>query len=117
MVSIPVGTNGKWGQLLVEVHTAGNSVSGEGCALTATFWGMGGHCQSITVGDKQVGVAQPTGDDRCDQWASYRHPDGTVVYLAQAKTYRNSGLPSLAELPLTPEQLTALVVEPKFHLD
>jgi hypothetical protein len=118
MVSIPVGANGKWGKLLAEVHTAGNKVEGDGCALTATFWGMGGDCQLITVGDKQVGVAvRPTGDDRFDQWASYRHPDGTVVYVAQAKTYFMSGLPGLAELPLTPEQLAALVVDPKFRLD
>lgn len=117
MVSIPVGANGKWGRLLAEVHTAGNLVPGDGCALTAKFWGMGGECQLVTVGDKQVGVAiRPTGDDRFDQWAGYRHPDGTVVFIAQARMYQMAGLPELAGVPLTPQQLAELAADPKFHL-
>lgn len=118
MVSIPVGANGKWGHLLAEVHTAGNQVRGEGCDLTTKLWGMGGECELVTVGGKQVGVAiRPTGDNRFDQWAAYRHPDGTVVFIAQAKTYDMTGLTPLTTLPFTPEQLATLAMDPKFHLN
>src|ERR1041384_4783922 len=117
MVSVPVGAEGKWGHLLAEVHTAGNQVPGEGCDLTAQLWGMGGECSLVTVGDKQIGVTmKPTKDDRFDQWAAYRYPDGTVVFIAQARTYAYTGLPALANLPFTPQQLAELATDPKFHL-
>jgi hypothetical protein len=118
MVSIPIGANGKWGKLLAEVHTAGNQIPGEGCALTTQLWGMGGQCSLITVGGKDLGIATgPANNVQFDQWTSYRHPDGTIVYIAQAKTYNFSGLHSLTTLPLTPQQLAELAMDPKFHLN
>jgi hypothetical protein len=118
MVVVPVGANGKWGRVAVEVHTPGGRDEGEGCDLTAKFWGMGGQCELVPVGDKQVGVAvRPTSDERFDQWAGYRHPDGTVVFVGQAKSYFMTGLPATTELPFTPQQLAALAADPKFHLD
>ena len=117
MAAIPIGANGKWGQFVVEVTTPGNRSEGDGCALTTQFWNMGGDCQLVPVGDKQIGVVvRPTGDDRFDQWASYRHPDGTVVFVAQAKSYFMTGLPAATELPFTPQQLAGLAADPKFHV-
>ena len=57
-------------------------------------------------------------DDRIDQWAAYRYPDGTVVYTAQSRTGVNgpSSLKPLATLPLTVQQLAAMAVDPKLHL-
>jgi hypothetical protein len=117
MAAIPIGANGKWGQFVVQVTTPGNRFEGDGCALTTQFWNMGGDCQLVPVGDKQIGVVvRPTSDDRFDQWTSYRHPDGTVVFVAQAKSYFMTGLPATTELPFTPQQLAALAADSKFHL-
>jgi hypothetical protein len=78
--------------------------------------GMGGDCQVVTVGAVQVGVVvQPTGDDRFDQWAAYRHPDGVVVFVAQSLKH-DDGRPALTKLPLSVEQLAALAVSHRFHL-
>jgi hypothetical protein len=115
---LPVGGNGKWGRVAVEVHTPGNEDQDDGCALTARFWGLGGNCQLVSVGDRQIGVSQATAGDRADfdQWAGYRYPDGTVVFVAQATTYAMSGLPEITALPYTPQQLAALAMDPRFHL-
>lgn len=116
-VSIPIGAEGKWGQLMVQVVTAGNQLPDTGCGLTTQLWGLGGECSLVPVGGKELGVAiHPTGDTRFDQWAGYRHLDGTVVFIAQAKTYSRSGLPGLTNLPFTPQQLAELAMDPKFRL-
>ena len=89
------------------------------CALAQTFWGMRGHCIVDQVGPAKVGlVTAPVADDRIDQWAAYRHPDGTVVFVAQSRQAVNvpSSLPPLTTLPLTPHQLAIQAVNPKFHL-
>jgi hypothetical protein len=59
----------------------------------------------------------PGTDDRgFDQWAVYRHPDGTVVYVAQAKrSLVGQGTP-LTALPLMAEQLAGLAADERFHL-
>jgi hypothetical protein len=58
-----------------------------------------------TVGSVQVGVVvRPAGDDRFDQCAAYRHPDGVVVFVAQASTADDSR-PALTKLPFSAEQL------------
>jgi hypothetical protein len=64
-------------------------------------------------------VVKPAGDDRIDQWAAYRHADGTVVYAAQSRhaTFGGSDLRPLTELPLTVQQLAALAADPKFDLE
>lgn len=117
MVSIPIGANGKWGHFVVQVTTPGNRYEGDGCELTTKFWGMGGECQLVPADGEQIGVVmRPTGDDRLDQWAGYRHPDGTVVFVAQARSYFGTGLPGTTELPFTLQQLAALAADPKFHL-
>ena len=107
------------GRLLVEVHTKDNTLAKEPCALARQFWGMGGTCEQTTVGKAKVGVVvTPGSDQRLDQWAAYRYPDGTVVFVAQSRNATNaeSGMQPLAELPLTVPQLAALAADDRFHL-
>jgi hypothetical protein len=73
---------------------------------------MGGDCQVVTVGAVQVGVVvQPTGDDRFDQWAAYRHPDGVVVFVAQSLKHDDGRLavrPRSSPLPVVRGHRTGL---------
>ena len=74
---------------------------------------------SISAGLGMAVARDLKGDDnRIDQWAAYRYPDGTVVYVAQSRSAVNgdSNLQPLTTLPLTVPQLAALAVNPKFHL-
>jgi hypothetical protein len=105
------------GRLLVEVHTVGTQMPADPCLLAQQFWGMRGECQAVTVGTAQVGVVvRPATDKRLDQWAAYRHPDGVVVYVAQAVQIFGSDRPSLPALPFTVEQLASLATDQRFHL-
>jgi hypothetical protein len=99
------------GRLLAEVLTPGNSLPTEPCALTQSLWRMGGQCQVLTVSGQPVGVVvAPTGDPRVDQWVGFRHDDGTVVFIGQAKSvFGFDDRPSLAKLPFTPQQLAEIV--------
>jgi hypothetical protein len=105
------------GSLLAEVHTAGNTLPTEPCQLTWTLWGMQGDCQVVTVGTASVGVVvRSTGNDRrYDRWAAYRHPDGVVVYIAEAKEFDPSR-PALSDLPFSAQQLAEFAVADRFHL-
>jgi hypothetical protein len=117
LASVAVANGGGTGQLLADVFTPGNPLSGDSCVLTKQFWGMGGVCQVVSVGTAQVGVVvQPTGDRRLDQWAAFRHPDGTVVVVAQARQLIAGTAPPLAALPLSVPQLATLAVDERFHL-
>ncbi|KAA2254966.1 hypothetical protein F0L68_29795 [Solihabitans fulvus] len=113
------GDDSRVGELFTEVDTAGNNLPADLCLLAQKLWGMPGECQVVDVAGKPVGVVtKPTSDRKAfDQWAAYRHPDGTVVYVAQAREYANTGLTGLGELPLTVQQLAALATDPKFRLD
>ncbi|MGS2615632.1 hypothetical protein ACVCAH_14070 [Micromonospora sp. LZ34] len=104
------------GRLLVEVHTAGNTLAAEPCPLARQFWGMQGECEVVTVGATQVGVVvRPGHDDRFDQWAAYRHPDGVVVFVAQVADLGHERT-GLTTLPFSVPQLAALAVDERFHL-
>jgi hypothetical protein len=104
------------GRVLVEVHTAGNQLPSQPCELAQQFWGMQGDCQVETIGAAQVGVVvQPGLDDRFDQWAAYRHPDGVVVFVAQS-TMLSGDQPGLTELPFSVQQLAALALDERFQL-
>ncbi|MGX7824062.1 hypothetical protein ACTG9Q_03130 [Actinokineospora sp. 24-640] len=117
MAGMPVGANGRYGKLLMEVHTAGNNDPASPCALAKNFWGMGGKCEVRNVNGKKVGVvSQPTDDNRFDQWAAYRHADGTTVYAAQTRTYEGISNPPLLKQPLTLDQLAELVTTDRFAL-
>ncbi len=120
LASVAVAKDGGTGRLLVEVHTKGNGLPAEPCALAREFWGMGGDCRVVTVDGRKVGVAgRPGSDGGLDQWASYRHPDGIVVHVAQSRRDANAagGRAPLTTLPLTADQLAALAVDQRFHLE
>jgi hypothetical protein len=122
LASAAVSKGGRTGRLLAKVHTPGNGLpANDPCALARTFWGLRGDCQVVTVGTAKVGVVvkPPADDDRIDQWAAYRYPDGTVVYVAQSRnaTDDDSDLKPLTGLPLTVPQLAALATDAKFHLN
>ncbi|MEU4675668.1 hypothetical protein [Micromonospora sp. NPDC023737] len=117
MSSAALAQGDRTGRLLVETHTAGNELPSEPCALARGFWGMQGECQVVTVETAQVGVvARPTVDDRFDQWAAYRHPDGVVVFVAQGRTL-DANEPGLVTLPFSLRQLAGLAVDERFHLE
>lgn len=105
------------GRLLVEVHTTGNLLPSEPCVLARQFWGMGGRCEVVPVGAARVGVVvQPAEDDRLDQWAAYRHSDGTVVFVAQGSSL-GEGRDALPALPFSVPALAALAVDDRFRLE
>ena len=86
--SIPVQKDDRVGQLLVQSTTPDGKPAMDPCKLAQKFWGGTGTCTIVDVGGKKVGVVTTNGRGSYDQWAAYRHDDGTVVYLAQAKTER-----------------------------
>jgi hypothetical protein len=107
------------GKLWIQVETKGNNRRpGEACAAaTAEPYPVEGTCQVVDVGGKQVGVVTGGSEGDLEQGAFFRHADGTLVIVAQSRTYQNSGHPALAELPLTPQQLAAIAADPGFQLD
>ncbi len=111
-----VAKDGRTGRLLVEVHTPGNDLPAEPCALAVTFWGMSGDC---TVDPSGAGVVNAPGNDRVQQWAAYRHPGGVVVFVAQSRyaTFGEPGLEPLRDLPLPAGELAALAAGERFALD
>ena len=120
LATVATARAGGTGRLLAEVHTAGNGLPTGPCALARAFWSMGGDCQEVDSGGREVGVVvQPGADQRIDQWAAYRHPDGIVVYVAQSRfaTNGDTGLRPLTALPLSVPELAALAVNPRFHLE
>jgi hypothetical protein len=123
MATAQVTKAGGTGHLAVEVHAAGNAfTAATGCELTTQFWGMGGHCELVSVNGVQIGVVdRPGSDDRFDQWAAYRYPDGTVVFVAQGKVSQSMAetpavTQPLTDLPYTVDQLAALSMRPEFHV-
>lgn len=115
---VPVTKDGGAGQVSVMVVTPGDStLSGEGCAFADVLWDEAADCEDVTVAGGTVGLATGAEGSSFGQWAGYRHPDGTVVYVAQALVDDRSGLPPLTALPFTPEQLATLAVDPRFQLD
>ena len=79
---------------------------------------MTGDCKVVTVGKAKVGVMNGD-EDRIDQWAAYRHPDGIVVFVAQSRAATNgeAALKPLKDLPLSESELAALATDDRFHLN
>ena len=105
------------GELLATVFTPGGASTGEGCALTPVSWDTrSADCAEVTVGGKTVAVADvtPPPEDQLPpvQWAGYRHPDGTVVFVMQTAEVPRSGRPALDAMPMTAQQLAAIAVDP-----
>lgn len=124
----PVAKDGGVGLLFAQVHTPGHALPVELCAAAKTLWAgygpdgpidLGWQCQVVDVDSRQVGVISSHRGDmlRFDQWAVHRHPDGTVVFVAQAQELRGTGLPPLAGQPVTLEQLARLAIDPRFSLE
>ncbi|GGP49864.1 hypothetical protein [Saccharothrix coeruleofusca] len=113
------------GRLEIRVLTKGSTELGgaTGCAaaLRATYpvHGANSRCDTADVGGKQVALltANTPVQNGLEQAALFWHEDGTLVTVAQAKGFANSGHPAMAQPPLTPQQLAALATDPKFHLD
>jgi hypothetical protein len=118
MVAAPVAPAGAkgTGELIVEVHSPGNDIPTDTCAMAKAFWRIGGDCQEVQVLGKRIGLLKHSPDNRIDSVAAYRYPDGTVVYLAQAKAYIMAGVAGLATPPLTDDQLANLVLTPGFKV-
>jgi hypothetical protein len=123
------------GRVIAEVYTPGKPGPADVCELAKTFWGVGGECTVKDVQGKQVGLVTKAKDPRIGQVAGYRYSDGTVVFVAQSKDPNNEGgigrnvtgkdgaapngpgaPASMAELPLTVDQLAGLVLSPSFKL-
>jgi hypothetical protein len=103
------------GEMMTEVTTMSGQETG--CALPK-MWGLEGQCREITVDGKKVAFvdADQARRDHIDQFAAYRHDDGTLVYVTQSVDYAFSDLPPLAALPFTPEQLAAMAVDERFKV-
>ncbi len=114
--SIPVQKDKRVGKLLAMSTTPNGKPATDPCTLAKGFWGGTGTCAVVDVAGKKVGVlTAKTGSDY-DQWAAYRYPDGTVVYVAQAKKNDRTDKPSLTQPIYTPHQLAELATSPNFKI-
>ncbi|MGY4770359.1 hypothetical protein ACXC9Q_25895 (plasmid) [Kribbella sp. CWNU-51] len=114
--SIPVQKDDRVGQLLVQSTTPDGKPAMAPCKLAQTFWGGTGRCTIVDVGGKKVGVVTTNGHGSYDQWATYRHDDGTVVIFAQAKQSDHPKRSPLTQPVFTPRQLAELVTSAKFKI-
>lgn len=112
----PLSKGGGTGILLVEVTTPGVTPKSGPCALAQSFWGMGGQCHVQQVHGLAVGVVTSSPDRRLDGWAAYQYPDGTAVFVAQAKAVWAVDFPGMARDPYSLDQLAALAVRPEFKV-
>jgi len=114
--SIPVQKDNRVGELRVQSTTPDGKPATDPCKLAQKFSGGTGSCTIMDVGGKKVGVVSTNGGGSYDQLAAYRHDDGTVVYLAQAKKTDRPGLSPLTQPVFTNRQLAELVTSPKFKI-
>lgn len=114
LASIPVQKNDRVGQLLVQSITPDGKPAKDPCKLQ--LWGETGSCTIVDVDGKKVGVVTTNGRGSFDQWAAYRHDDGTVTYLAQAKRSDHPERSSLTEPAFTTRQLAELATSAKFKI-
>ncbi|MEU4690235.1 hypothetical protein [Actinoplanes sp. NPDC023714] len=110
-----VAKGGGTGRILVEVRRPGDGLPGDPCELARSFWGMGGVCEVSTTGGERVGVVKSSSEERLDQWAAFRHEDGTVVFVAEARS-ADPSLPSLRDVPIPVQKLVDLATDERFLL-
>lgn len=117
LASLAVSGAGGTGRLYSQVTTAGNTLPDDPCGLTTSLWGLAGECQVVDVGGQRIGVVVRATDPsrhEFDQWAAYRHPDGTVVHVAQSQRYRDTTAPPLPAPLFTVPQLAELAMADRF---
>lgn len=113
--SIPVQKDDRVGQLMVQSITPDGKPATTPCKLALRYWGRTGPCTVVDVGGKKVGVVT-AGSGSADQRAAYRHEDGTVVYLAQARKSDDAKRSPLKQPVFTTGQLAELVTSAKFKI-
>jgi hypothetical protein len=116
MAVIPVQKDDGVGRLLAQSTTPNGKPATDPCKLAQRFWGGAGSCAIVDVDGKKVGVVTTKGRGDYDQWAAYRHDDGTVVFLAQAKKSDDPGRAPLTQPVFTTQQLAELVTSEKFKI-
>lgn len=114
--AIPVEKAGRVGRLLVQSTTPDGKPATDPCKLARRFGGGTGTCTVVEIGGQKVGVVSSNGRGSYDQWAAYRHDDGTVVYLAQAEKSGHPGRPPLTQPVFTIHQLAELVTSATFKI-
>jgi hypothetical protein len=115
--SIPVQKDNRVGRLLVVSTTPDGKSATAPCKLAQSFWGGTGTCAIVDVDGKKVGVLTAKKGSEYDQWAAYRHDDGTVVFLAQAKKVADDAARKPLTQPVfTPRQLAEQVTSAKYKI-
>jgi len=111
----PVTKGDGVGEVFVDVTKT--SEQGSGCDLVGSSE-LGGRCEEITVDGKKVGFVDVDDSihEHVDQFAVYRHDDGTIVNISQSLDFGFTDLPALSKLPFTPDQLAALTLDPRFKI-
>jgi hypothetical protein len=118
------------GSLAARVWVGVPSWSTDPCVLVDRVYWNDGSCRVLTAaGGERVavvdgpggpvpGAGDPAGDPGLDpretQWAAYRHPDGTMVLVAQGPGVLNAHIPRLDRLVFTPQQLATLATDARF---
>ncbi len=115
--NIPVQKDDGVGQLRVESFTPDGKRATAPCKLAQSFWGGKGACTVVDVDGKKVGVVTSKGNDSYDQWAAYRHDNGSIIYLAQAKKSDHSEHAALTQPIFSTRQLAELVTSTKFQIN
>ena len=107
---IPVMKDNHAGRLMVLSTTPSGKPPVAPCTLAKRFPSTTapGTCTTITVNGATVAVITTTTRSTWDQWAAFRHPDGTITYVAQTKQTPKSLYPSLTHQVFTPQELAAL---------
>lgn len=116
MATIPVQKDDRVGRLLVQSTTPDGKPATDPCKLAQKFRGRTGTCTIVDVNGKKVGVVTTKGNADYDQWATFRHADGTVVHLAQAKKTDLPGQSSLTQPVFTSRRLAELATSPDFKI-
>ncbi|ADB33094.1 hypothetical protein Kfla_4045 [Kribbella flavida DSM 17836] len=116
MAVVPVQKDNRVGQLLVQSTTPSGKPAMDPCTFALKFWGGTGGCTMVDVDGKKVGVVTAKEGGSYDQWAAYRHDDGTVVYLAQAEKSDHPGRLPLNQPVFTTRQLAELVTSKEFKI-
>jgi hypothetical protein len=112
---------GRSGVLLVRVLSPSNQPRKDLCQLADYFYGPPATgCHVVAVNGSQVAIARHPAEQRnvgyspdLDQWAVYRHPDGSVIWVGQAKAATGHGAGLTAPM-FTEHQLARLATDPAF---